>query len=147
MSEHTTDKDALVSRIKAKRQQISDYVAKAAPRHSWLITCSIVAGALAAALTAGPGVGGEGFIGAANDVVKFGIPVWQVLCFAATVLSIVAVIANGMLKSYDYTSKITNATRCDAKLEGIEVMLEFGQLDVSEATKQYTQCLTEIPGI
>lgn len=147
MSEHATDKAALVSRIRAKRQQISDYVKKAAPRHSRLITCSIISGALAAALTAGPGVGGAGFIDAATGVVKFGIPIWQVLCFAATVLSVAAVIANGMLKSSDYASKIANANRCDAKLEGIEIMLEFGQLDVSEATKQFSQCLPEISGI
>jgi len=147
MLEHTADKEALVLRIKAKRKQIADYLNKTAPRHSWLITCSIVAGTLAATLTAGPGVGGEGFISTAKNVVKFGIPVWQVLCLAATGLSIAAVITNGMLKSYDYASKIANASRCDAKLEGIEIMLEFDQLNVGEATKQYTQCLTEVSDI
>lgn len=147
MQNNTTEEDVLLAKIKTKRQQLSNYLAKAEPRHSAMITCSIVAGALAAALTAGPGVGGEGFIASAQGVVSFGIPVWQVLCLAATVLSATAVVANGMLKSYDMTSKIASARTCDAKLEGIEIMLELGQADLKQATQHYTQCLAEMPHV
>lgn len=147
MSEATSDKDALLAKIKAKRQQISDYLTKMVTRHSWLINVSIIAGAFAAALTAGPGVGGEGFIGVAKGVVSLGIPIWQVLCSAATLLSLTAVITNGMLKSYDHAAKIADAKKSDSKLEAIETMLEFGQIDVKKATQQYTQCLADLPRI
>ncbi|MCG2588823.1 hypothetical protein [Rhodohalobacter sulfatireducens] len=141
------DKDALLKKINTKRGEVSDYLKKNEPRHSRYITISIVAGALAAALTAGPGVGGPGFIESAKGVISFGIPVWQVLCLVATLLSMSAVIANGLLKARDLTSKITQVRGCDAKLEGLETMLEFEQIDLKQATSLYTQYLTEIPHI
>ncbi|MDZ7718911.1 MAG: hypothetical protein U5K72_08855 [Balneolaceae bacterium] len=141
------DKDALLEKIKSKRGEVSDYLKKNEPQHSRYITTSIVAGALAAALTAGPGVGGTGFIESAKGVISFGIPVWQVLCLVATLLSMSAVIANGLLKARDLTSKITQVRGCDAKLEGLEIMLDMEQIDLKQATSLYTQYLTEIPHI
>jgi len=142
-----TDKKILVDKIKAKRQELASYLAKTEPRNSRLINSSIIAGACAAALTAGPGVGGEGFISTAKEMVSFGIPVWQVLCLTASILSVIAVIANGMLKSHSLTTKITKTRACDAKLEGLETMLELNQADLKQATQIYTQCLTEISHI
>lgn len=141
------DVDALLEKIRTKRREVADYLKKNEPRQSRLIITSIVAGALAAALTAGPGVGGSGFIEAAKEVISFGIPVWQVLCLLATFLSMAAVITNGMLKSNDITSKISQARGCDAKLEGLETMLELQQIDLQQAASLYTQYLTEIPHI
>lgn len=141
------DKDALLKKINAKRGEVYDYLKKNEPKHSRYITTSIVAGALAAALTAGPGVGGTGFIESAKGVISFGIPVWQVLCLVATLLSMSAVIANGLLKARDLTSKITRVRGCDAKLEGLEIMLDMEQIDLKQATSLYTQYLTEIPHI
>lgn len=141
------DADALLQKIKTKRREVADYLKKSEPRQSRLITTSIVAAALAAALTAGPGVGGGGFIEAAKGVVSFGIPVWQVLCLLATILSVAAVITNSMLKSNDMTSKIAQVRGCDAKLEGLEIMLELQQIDLQQATTLYTQYLTEIPHV
>lgn len=128
------DADALLEKIKTKHRAIADYLRKNEPRQSRLITISIVAGALAAATTAGPGVGGGGFIEALKGVVSFGIPVWQVLCLLATLLSVAVVITNGMLKSNDIASKISQARGCDAKLEGLEIMLELQQIDLQQAT-------------
>lgn len=141
------DADALLNRIKTKRREVADYLNKNEPKQSRFITISIVSGALAAALTAGPGVGGSGFIETANGLVSFGIPVWQVLCLLATLLSMSAVITNGLLKSNDLTSKIAQVRGCDAKLEGLEIMLDLEQIDLKQATSLYTQYLTEIPHV
>jgi hypothetical protein len=147
MTENPSDKDRLLKKIATKREKVSAYLAKTEPRNSSLITCSIVAGALAAALTAGPGVGGDGFINSVKNVVSFGIPIWQVLCLVATLLSVAAVIANGMLKTNNLTAKIGTARACDTKLERIETMLELGQIDLAQATREYTECLMTIPHI
>lgn len=147
MSIQLTDEKVLVNKIKAKRQELASYLAKTEPLNSRLINSSIIAGAIAATLTAGPGVGGEGFINTAKNMVSFGIPVWQALCLAASILSVVAVIANGMLKSHSLTTKITKTRACDAKLEGLETMLELNQVDLKQATQLYTQYLTEISHI
>lgn len=144
MPENKSDADVLLAKIRTKRQELANYLAKSEPRHLRLINYSIVSGALAAALTAGPGIGGEGFINSVQGIVSFGIPIWQVLCLIATILSVAAVVINGMLKSHDLTSKITSARSCDAKLEGLETMLELAQVNVEQATPLYTQYLTEI---
>lgn len=138
------DTNALLERIKSKRREVADYLKENEPRQSRYITISIVAGALAAALTAGPGVGGTGFIESAKEIFSFGIPVWQVLCLLATLLSMSAVITNGLLKTKDLTSKIAQVRGCDAKLEGLETMLELDQIEVKQAASLYTQYLTEI---
>ncbi|MDR8394550.1 hypothetical protein NC796_25620 [Aliifodinibius sp. S!AR15-10] len=142
-----SDTEALLEKIRSKRREVAEYLKKSEPRQSRLITTSIVAGALAAALTAGPGVGGSGFIEAAKGVVSFGIPVWQVLCLLATMLSMAAVITNGLLKTRDLTSKIAQVRGCDAKLEGLETMLELDQIELQQAASLYTQYLTEIPHV
>jgi hypothetical protein len=139
--------EALLEKIKVKRRQVADYLDKNEPRQSRLITFSIVAGAMAAALTAGPGVGGSGFIDTARGVVSFGVPVWQVLCLLATIFSVSVVIVNGMLKSNDLISKISQARGCDAKLEGLEIMLNLNQIELKQAASLYTQYLTEISHI
>jgi hypothetical protein len=58
-----------------------------------------------------------------------------------------AVIANGLLKFNDLTGKISGARMNDAKLEALETMIEFGQIDLAQATREYTQCLSDIARI
>ncbi len=147
MLAQTKDEEVLLTKIRNKRKELAEYLARTEPQNSRLINSSIITGALAAALTAGPGVGGDGFISAAKNMMSFGIPVWQVLCLLATVLSVTAVIANGMLKSHSLSSKVLKTRTCDAKLEGLETMLELAQLDIKQATQIYTNCLTEISHI
>lgn len=141
------DRSALLHRIQNKRRELARYLDESEPRHRRLLNTSIIAGAVAAALTAGPGFGGDEFITAAAAAVPLGVPIWQVLCLAATVFSVAVVIANGLLKSHDLASKISQTRTCDAKLEGLETMLELRQIDVQAAAQRYTQCLAEIPHV
>jgi hypothetical protein len=147
MEKENNKSDALLITIKNKRREISEYLEKTEPKNLRLINSSIVFGALAAAFTAGPGFGGGGFIESAKGIVSFGIPVWQVICLAATVLSVLSVIANGKLKSDDLNIKIANARSCNSKLEGLQFMLETRQIDIEKASPLYTQYLTEIPHV
>ncbi|MGI9289116.1 MAG: hypothetical protein ACR2P1_27335, partial [Pseudomonadales bacterium] len=147
MKEAKSDANALLMKIKTKRQRLADYLKRNEPRCKWLVNASIVCGALAALLTSGPGIGGDEFIGSAKSVVSLGIPIWQVLCFVATILSVATVVINGILKSHNLASEITSARNCDAKLEGLETMLELAQVDVDQAAPLYTQYLTEIPHV
>ncbi len=147
MTQNTHDTDVLLTKIRTKRREIKSYLSNSEPRYTRFTNASIVCSALAAALTAGPGVGGDGFVSSVGNLVPFGIPVWQILCLAATILSVTAVVVTGMLKSHDLTSRIASARSCDAKLEGLETMLELAQLEVEHATPLYTQCLTEIPHV
>jgi len=147
MTDNDKGVDAILANIRAKREEIDAYLKKAEPRHLRLVNGAIVCGALAAALTAGPGIGGAGFIEFAKSVATFGVPVWQALCLAATALSVFGVIANGKLKAHNLTSKIAAARGCKSKLEGLQLMLETGQMDVERGTSLYAQYLTEVSHI
>jgi len=59
ISEKLHDVDILLKKIKTKRQELANYLARNESRHSLLVNSSIVFGALTAALTVGPGVGGK----------------------------------------------------------------------------------------
>ncbi len=144
MSEDRNDVNMLLTKIKTKREEVSNYLARNESRHSRLSNSSIILGALTALLTAGPGVGGGEFIDAIKNFASFGIPVWQLLCLAATLFSVAAVIVNGMLKSQNLASKITNARSCTSKLEGLETLLELQQMDVKQAAPLYTKYISEI---
>lgn len=52
-----------------------------------------------------------------------------------------------MLKSNDLASKINGARSCDAKLEGLETMLELSQINVKQATPLFAQYLAEVPHV
>lgn len=139
--------EKLQQQIAAKRKELATFLEKTEPKNTLLMTTSIVCGALAAALTAGPGVGGDGFVAQVNISESLGVPLWQILCLLASVMSVTAVIANGFLKFSDLTGKISEARMNDAKLEGLETMIEFGQIDLAQATREYTECLTKMAHI
>ncbi|MFL1406552.1 hypothetical protein ACJO2E_14550 [Marinobacter sp. M1N3S26] len=147
MTENRNEKDRLQQQIAAKRKELARYLGKAEPRNTMLMTTSIVCGALAAAFTAGPGFGGDGFVGQIKVSESLDLPLWQVLCLLASLMSMITVIANGLLKFNDLTGKISEARMNDAKLEGLDTMIELGQIDLGQATREYTECLSRIAHI
>lgn len=147
MTENPDEKEKLQQQIATKRKELTKYLARTEPKNTILITTSIVCGALAAALTAGPGFGGDGFISQIELPESLGLPLWQILCLLASFMSMLAVIANGLLKFNDLTGKISEARMNDAKLEGLETMIELGQIDLGQATREYTECLSRIAHI
>ena len=139
----------LLERIRAKRASIAAYVRRLEPRGMRLMNLNIVCSALAAVLTAGPALGGERFASSARRLML--LPedalVWQVLCLAATVASLVAVVATNLYKSGDLASRLSRAEAASAQLEGLEALVEFGRLPVDEAVKLNQQYVAAIPYI
>ena len=122
----------LLERIRAKRASIAAYVSRLEPRGARLMNASIVASALAAVLTAGPALGGERFASGARRLMLLpeDAVVWQALCLAATVASLVAVVATNLYKSGDLAARLSRAEAAGAQLEGLEALVEFGRLPV-----------------
>ena len=139
----------LLERIRAKRASISAFVRDLEPRGARLTNLSIICSAIVTALTAGPALGGARFTDSAANVLN--LPdeslVWRILCLAAMVLSIVAAIATNMYKSHDVAARLAKAEACNVALEGLEALVEFGQIPTADAVKQYQQHIAEIPFI
>ncbi len=147
MSDDVQARQELLKRITSRRASINAYVRDLRPRGTRLTNISIVSSSLAAALTAGPALGGESFanaLGQGFSLARNSL-VWQVLCFGAMAISIVAAISTNMNKSQETTVRLSTAEACSAELEGLQTLIEFGQLSVQDAVKLYQQYVAKIP--
>ena len=135
--------DSLLDQVRAKRSSLERFLAQKQPKKRRLVNLTIVGGALAAALTAGPAVGGQPFTAWLTMTLSLESPSWRLLCGAATVCSITATIATQLLKSQNIEEHVTRAQSCRAKLEMIEVGLTTGTLDPKQAAAEYLRCVEE----
>lgn len=141
----TTDSAAadLLTRVARKRQDVERFVTDAIPRKRRLLNVTIVGGTLAAALTAGPAVGGASFTAWLTSTFGLVSPAWQLLCGAATACSLGATVATQLLKSHNIEEHVARALGCRAKLEVLEVGLSTGVVDLAQATAEFMRCVEE----
>lgn len=148
MSEHIEQRQFL-DIIGDRRRTVEAYLRKARPRAERLTLVSIVSSALAAALTAGPALGGAEFnhsvaltVGAERDS-----SIWRVLCVLALVVSVIAAVSANLSRAKGAETKIINAETCRAELEGLQTLMEFQQVPLPEALKLYQQYVAKVPFI
>jgi hypothetical protein len=136
----------LLRRIKDRRRTVDAYLRSARPRAARLTYVSVVSSAVAAALTAGPGFGGERFVTATRGIVG-GAPsdVWQPICLITAIVSIIAAISANLSKAKNAEARIIHAEACNAELEGLQALVEFQQIPLEDAVKLYGQYVARIP--
>lgn len=137
----------LARRIKDRRRSLDAYLRSARPRAERLTYVSVISSALAAALTAGPALGGTKFATQTADAVglEHSSTVWQTLCLLAMVVSVVAAISANLSKSKNAEGRIVAAEACSAELEGLQALVEFQQVAFDEAVKLYQHYVATIP--
>jgi len=143
------DIQQLLARIEDRRYDVEAYLHKARPRSDRLTYTSIISSALAAALTAGPALGGDSFtesVGGAFQA-QSDSSVWRVLCILAMVVSVIAAISGNLSKSKNVEARIISAETCNSELETLETLLQFGQVPIGEALKLYQQYIAKVPFI
>lgn len=133
----------LLTTVRQKRQKLDAFLALSVPRKRRLMNITIVAGALAAALTAAPAAGGQPFTAWMTAAMGLSSPSWRLLCGAASIFSIMATVATQLLKSNNLEERITRAQACRAKLEVLEIGIAAGQIDTARATSEYLQCVQD----
>jgi MFS family permease len=135
--------EALLSRVQATRAQVDAFVASAAPRKRRLLNTTIVGGAMAAALTAVPAVGGAPVTSWLTAALGLESPVWRLLCGAASLSSVAATIATTTLKTTHLEEHLARGLACRARLEAIETGLALGHVDLRQATTDYLKCVED----
>jgi len=141
------DEQRLLRKIEDERAHIEQFLAVARPRCARLTAITIVSSALAAALTAGPALGGQTFTTWAGHVfgIKTAVGVWQPLCLIVMLVSITAAISVNLNQSSKTESRITSAEVCNTELACLQTLIEFHQLPLDEALKLYQQHLSRVP--
>jgi MFS family permease len=135
--------DDILGRIRDKRAQLDRFLAAAVPRKRRLLNTTIIGGSLAAALTAGPAIGGQPFTAWLTATIGATSPSWRLLCGAATVASVAATVATQLLKSNNVEQNVTRAQSARAKLEVLETSLSLGQLDSKQAVAEFLKCVED----
>ncbi|SMO45188.1 hypothetical protein [Fodinibius sediminis] len=135
-------REVLVKKIKAKRKNIQAFVHKLEPKGTRLTTLNIWCSGLATVFTASPAIGGPSFLevfgGSGPDSVT-----WRILFALAALFSVSSVIFAGLYKARDIATKLSEARACDAKLEGLETLLELEKISSDDAVIQYNKLVEE----
>lgn len=147
MGDSVEVRQELMRRIEARRASINSFLRRVRPRSTRLANISIVSSAMAAVFTAGPALGGRSFAEAVQRA--FSLPdssfVWRILCLFAVLVSLVAAISVQLNKSQEMSAQLSAAEACNAELEGLQTLLEFAQLSVSDAAQLYQKYVAKIP--
>jgi len=133
-----------LKRIRERRRSIKWYIESLEPTGARLTSVNIICGAIAAALTATSAIGGKSLM----DALGISDPhsaTWRILFAIAALLSLFSTVAANLYKSHDISSRLGKAQVCDAKLEGLETLLELNQVALKEGATQYNQYVAEIP--
>lgn len=141
------DEQRLVAKIADQIGRIEAFLRRARPRHARLTAVTIVSAALAAALTAGPALGGKSFTDWARQTFNLtdASQVWRLLCLLAMVVSVTAAICASLNEVSKTESRIASAEACRTELACLQTLIEFRQIAVSEALTLYQQHLTRVP--
>ena len=138
----------LVDEVGNRRLEVREYLQSARPGAVRLTSTSIICSAMAAALTAGPALGGQSFAQAIQHAL--GLPesstVWRLLCFGAVVVSVLAAISTGLLKSSDTTAHIATAEIAKGKLDGLFIRLKF-EGNAEHAPEELAEIIATVPFI
>jgi hypothetical protein len=139
-------RESLLKRIRDRRRSVRWFVDSLEPTGIRLTNFNIVCGAVATALAATPAIGGRPLMDALGVTDPSSLA-WRILFATAAFFSLLSTIAANLYKSHDIASRLGKAQVCDAKLEGLETLLELDQIALKEAATQYTQYIAEIPFI
>lgn len=98
-------------------------------------------------MVAGPAFGGEPFASSVQGTLALSssTTVWRALCLLALAVSIVAAISTNLVKSHNAAGRVMSAEATAGQLEGLQTLVQFGQVPVGDAVRLYQQYVTKIP--
>ncbi len=148
MSDDNDLQQKILARIAARRASLKAYLKNMERRSSWMLNTSIISTAITSVLTAGPALGGPRFTEGVGSMLNTADSnVWQVLCLGAMILSLAAAILSGIYRSSDISGRLLKSQEASARLDGLQTLLEFGQISAGDAVKQFEALISTIPFI
>ena len=149
MVEAESGRARLLQEIETRRRAIEQYLDAKRPVSNRLTTISVISSCVAAALAAGPAVGGNGFAVAVQNGLPIGqsSTIWRLLCFAAVAASIAAAISANLSKSSDLAERVAAAEAANSLLDGLRARMRFSRLPVAEGAGQYQEIIARIPWV
>jgi hypothetical protein len=133
----------LIKRIRDRRRSIKTFIRDLEPKGIRLTNFNIVCSAIATLLTAAPALFGKTLADVLGTA-GFNSFTGRVLFAVAALFSLLATVSANVYRSHDMASRLAKAQGCDAKLEGLETLLELTQVSLKDGASQYAQHISEV---
>lgn len=135
--------EALLERIRAKRDDVDRYLTTTSRRGHALVHITILAGSISATLTASAALGGKPLADWLTETFALATPSWRILCAIAALCSLATTVATRLHSSHSYEEHIARARGLRAALEALEVSVASGHVGRRAATGQYIKYVEE----
>jgi len=140
----TTGRDAFLAILRAKRAAVAHAGKRLRRRDGALTLVSVIASAVAAALTAGPALGGPALTRALGSAGP-DTPSWRILCGVASICSLLAAVAASLHRQQEVSTRLARCQTGAARLEALELRVALKQSALAEATGEYGRIIAELP--
>lgn len=131
----------LLTAVREAREHTDAYLLSTCSRRRLLLNTALVAGVLAAFLTAAPAFGGKSFADWLTSIWGLSSPAWQLLCAGAAACSLASTIATQLMKSHNLDERISNAQTVRVQLETLEIRIGLNTIGHAEAVTELIKCL------
>jgi len=133
----TGEHQRLLHLVVVQQRACQSYLAKVRPRSVVLTYTNIAAGAFAAAVAAGPALGGSNFLDHVQNQLNVADDnlLYQALCAVAFVMSLASVITANVIRSRDFSARIATVEACYAELDSLRIQLLFTAVSAPRAAE------------
>lgn len=128
-------RDELLSTVRDALRRAELYCAKTRRWDTGLLVISIICGALATLLAGGTVIGGQHALDAVGG--------WRILCSIVALLTGSGTVAGALHKSFQITTRLSNAEKCVARLRALDATIAASDLPITNALETFQRIAEE----
>jgi hypothetical protein len=122
-------RDELLCTVRDALRRAEFYYIKTRRWDTRLLIMSIICGALATVLAGGTVIGGKPALDAVGG--------WRILCSIVAMLTASGTVAGALHKSFQITTRLSNAEKCVARLRALDVAITASDLSTADALETF----------
>src|SRR5215471_3769392 len=134
-TEKPQQRDELLSTVRDALRRAELYCARTRRWDTGLLVISIICGALATLLAGGTVIGGQRALDAVGG--------WRILCSIVALLTGSGTVAGALHKSFQITTRLSNAEKCVARLRALDATIAASDLPISNALETFRRISEE----
>ena len=128
-------REELLSTIRDALRRAEFYCARTRRWDTRLLIVSIICGAVATVLAGGTVIGGQSALNAVGG--------WRILCSIVALLTASGTVAGALHKSFQITTRLSNAEKCVAQLRALDVAIAASDLPTVDALETFRRISEE----
>jgi hypothetical protein len=122
-------RDELLGTVRDALRRAEFYYIKTRRWDTRLLIMSIICGALTTVLAGGTVIGGKPALDAVGG--------WRILCSIVAMLTASGTVAGALHKSFQITTRLSNAEKCVARLRALDIAITASDLSTADALETF----------